>query len=102
MAGRASVRFANRSSGFGRNTSSRSPTTSIVGSLLPACGRKRSGYMAGERGRGCILTWRLKKCRAESTPMMHSRVRLSWLGSRSSVSSRVRAAVASMPEETAA
>lgn len=92
----ASVRLTRRSVGEGRNTSSKSPTTSIVGSVA-------SGYMRFEQPEYVILshkevhTVREKKCKAVSNPMMHIFVLLSSLGRRSKDSKRVRAAVATMP-----
>lgn len=81
-AGLASLALTSRSWGLGRKTSSRSLTTSIVGSVEPG-GRQ-------------------KKWRAVSTAMIETLVRPSALGSRSSDSRIVRAAVATMPVLTAA
>lgn len=95
---RASVRLTRRSAGFGKNTSSRSPTTSMDGSVAPGYdGSNRQKMRQVVLDNEYRLTGMKKKCMFESTAMREMRVLSSSFGIRSKDSRRVLAAVATMP-----
>lgn len=100
----ASTRLTKMSEGFGRKTSSRSPTTSMDGSVAPVYTNRDFTLVSScdHTQVMVVLTGREKKCKHESTAMIEIFVRLSSFGKRSSDSSKVRAAVATIPDEIAA
>lgn len=97
IAARLSVRLTSRSVGLGKKTSSRSDTTSMLESEVPAYGMSII-ITPCPHNMTSRLTGREKKCSDTSNAMKATLVRLSSFGIRSRFSRMVRVAVATMPD----